>query len=254
MRPYEHPFPVPYLKIDTEGIIHSVSGEAKNYFGMLENITDLVDPESMNKLTLHGFQTAKPVSLELNLLTKKKRLALFDVHISWDSSNYGHFFLLPKDGAIAKLENQLFALQSRLASTNFELLDKKEELEEAMVRLRELSGPYIALSSKIALLPLFGDMTAQKITAITDHVLKAASEEHHDLIIVDFTAVGKISSEGVTHLIDLFKMLSYMNKVTIKIAGVKPHHSKEMSKFQQDWPFEFASSLKAVLGNMIDKR
>ncbi|OCA80925.1 hypothetical protein [Pseudobacillus wudalianchiensis] len=248
MLPCNQPFPVPYIQIDKTGSILAYSETAAELFSMQEgNVLALVDEASKEKVRKFMFEQDESLTVEANLKTKINPIQLFDLHLSWDEQATGHIVLLSKEQRNGQLEDRLLALQERLSSTNFELLEKKDELEKTLVRLRELSGPFITLSAGLAFIPLFGDITKDKIEAIMGQALRSAYEGEYSRIAVDFTAVGKIEKEGVNKLLELFKMLKYMNGAQVEVVGMKPQHSQIMNSFQRDWPFSFAPSLAYIL-------
>ena len=248
MLPYNQPFPVPYIQIDKGGNILSCSEAAAELFNIREsNLLALTDEASEEKVRKFIFEQGDPVKIEANLKTKLNPVKLFDLHLSWDEQSNGHIVLLSKDQMNEQLEDRLLALQKRLSSTNFELLEKKDELERTFVRLRELSGPFIELSSGMAFIPLFGDITKAKLEAITSQALRSAYEGEYSHIAVDFTAVGQIEEEGVDKLLELFTMLKYMSGAKLQVVGMKPQHSQIMNSFKREWPFSFAPSLAHIL-------
>ncbi|MEK4027113.1 STAS domain-containing protein [Pseudobacillus sp. FSL P4-0506] len=248
MSPYNQPFPLPYFQINKEGVILAYSDAAANLFHINQgNILALVDKASEEKVKTFIFKRENPQKIEANFKTKINSIQLFDIHLSWDEQSNGHMVLLVKDQLNKHLEDRLLSLQKRLSSTNFELFEKKEELERTLIRLRELSGPFIALSSGLAFIPLFGDITKEKLEAITGKALQSAYEGDYSHIVVDFTAVGQIEKEGVDKLLELFTMLRYMSGAEIEVVGMKPHHSQIMNSLQNNWSFSFSSSLAEVL-------
>ncbi|GLY11756.1 STAS domain-containing protein [Pseudobacillus badius] len=245
---YNQPLPIPYIQIDKEGNILTCSGAASRMFDLpADNIVALADVASKEKLVKFIVYQEEPCQFEVNLRTKTAPAQLFDIHLSWDGQANGHIALLPKDQQNEHLEERLLSLQNRLSSTNFELLAKKEELERALIRLRELSGPFIALSPTLAFIPLFGDITREKMESITKQALHTAYEGEYTHIAVDFTAVGQIEEEGVDKLLALFTMLQYMNGAKIEVVGMKPQHSQMLHSFHREWPFAFSPSLAYVL-------
>lgn len=196
----------------------------------------------------------EPVKLELNMKTKDAPLALFDVHILWDSDDCANMIFLPKDSSNEVLMNKLLELQGRLASTDFELLEKKEELEQVLIRLNQLSGPFIPLSESMCLIPLFGDITADKINVISESCLKSVFAGEYDEILFDLTAVGEVEDKGIEKFTQLIKTLNFMTGSIIKLIGIKPNLAKVVNNYKLDEWVQLDQSLKQVLSVYLDRK
>jgi rsbT co-antagonist protein RsbR len=239
--------PVPYVKINKDGIIIGKSSVAIELFGEhIETIHDCFDEESHNKLMKYMMPFKGEKSFEGNVKGKDNPFILCDTHITWEDE-IAHVVFIPTSSNVKVLEEKLSDLRMRLASTDFELFEKKEALEDAMKRLDELSGPFIPISEKMAFVPLFGDITESKMITVTGNALKAAYEGQFEEILFDLSAIGEIDESGVRKLSELFRMLHYMNGKPAKIIGVKPKHARQLHSFDVDWPVYFESSLKDFL-------
>jgi len=239
--------PVPYVKINKDGDILSKSSVAADLLGEhIKTIRDCFDDESHNKLMKFLMPFKGEKSFEANVKGKENPFLLCDIYISWEGE-LAHIVLIPTGSNVKGLEEKLSDLRLRLATTDFELFEKKEALEEAMKRLDELSGPFIPISEKMAFVPLFGDITESKMITVTGNALKAAYEGQFEEILFDLSAIGEIDEPGVRKLSELFRMLHYMNGKPAKIIGVKPKHARQLHSFDVDWPVYFESSLKDFL-------
>lgn len=239
--------PVPYVKINKDGLIQDMSQKAIDLLdGQAETIHDCFDEESHNKLTKYMLPFKGEKSFEANVKGKDNPFVLCDIHISWEE-DYAHVVIIPTGTHVSGLEEKLSELRMRLASTDFELFEKKEALEDAMKRLDELSGPFIPISEKMAFVPLFGDVTESKMMTVTGNVLKSAYEGHFEDIFFDLSATGEIDEAGVQKLSELFRMLHYMNGKPVNIIGVKPKLARQLHTFDIDWPVYYETSLKDVL-------
>lgn len=240
--------PVPYLQINLEGELTGWSREATDIFGLLDGLTisELVDEDSHGKLNEFIFAKAA-TDVEVNMKTAEQPLALFSLRVKWDGNGTGHLIALPADKGNEELVSRLISLQSRLRNTDFELFEKKEQLEEAINRLNQLSGPFIPISDKLALVPLFGDLTAEKMDAITANIIHSAYQGSYDKILFDFNGTGTITDSGTQKLHNLFQTLTYMTDPTITIIGINPSQAKQLHQHGQSWPAQFQSTLRKVL-------
>ncbi|ALC91244.1 hypothetical protein AM500_16670 [Bacillus sp. FJAT-18017] len=244
----ERILPVPYFKFNKEAEILNFSDEAHILFDLDgKQFYQLVDEDSQNKLYTFIFSKEKADGIELNMKTRNNPLVLFKLKSKWDADGFCHLIALPSSEENLELEAKLDALQERLLHTDFELFEKKEQLMETMARLNQLSGPFIPISENLAFVPLFGDLTGEKIAAIMDHTVRNVYEGDFETILFDFNGTGNLTPDGVTSLLELFKMLTYMGPSEIKVIGLHPRHANELNKLGNNWPVEFESSLQNVL-------
>ncbi|MFC0190426.1 Stressosome protein rsbRB [Fictibacillus aquaticus] len=253
--PYNEKYlPVPYIKIDEYGNILNYSDEARKIFSFEKmNVASLLDEESVQKLLKNSIPSLDKKCFELNFKTFDSPFALYDVHLSWDHDHIGHLVAMPKDSGSVRIVNQLSSLQQRLSSTNFELYEKKEMLEKALNRMNILSGPFIGITDRIALVPLFGDLNGEKMIAITSNVIQQAYEGDYDEVLFDFSGVGDILEDGISKFTELFNILMCMNSISIRIAGIKPVHAQTMNRLGFDLEAYFDTSLKDVVKNANKK-
>lgn len=92
----DYVLPVPYFKINTDFHILNFSKQAEALFTITENITSIVDEESVAKLKnfLQTSDGAQP--MEISMKTKNYPLELFDLYISWDHYLNGHLICIKK--------------------------------------------------------------------------------------------------------------------------------------------------------------
>ncbi|WP_394137746.1 STAS domain-containing protein [Cytobacillus oceanisediminis] len=256
MQYFDQTLPLAFLKADRNGEILSYSTLARNSFDLSDgNLKGIIDEESIEKLVRYSREPGvEPVILELNMKTKDAPLALFDVHILWDSDGCANMIFLPKDGSNEVLMKKLLELQGRLASTDFELLEKKEELEQVLLRLNQLSGPFVPLSESMCLIPLFGDITADKINVISESCLKSVFAGEYDEILFDLTAVGEVEDKGIEKFTQLIKTLNFMTGSIIKLIGIKPNLAKVLNNYKLDEWVQLDQSLKQVLTVYLDRK
>lgn len=249
------PLPLPYIKVNRDGRIISYTTLADERFDLTSgHIRSLVDEESLTKLSRISSEAGlSPIKLELNMKTKEAPLALFDVHLQWDQENHAGMIFLPKDSSNEALSKKLMNIQNRLASTDFELLEKKDELEQVLRRMDELSGPFIPLSDTLCMIPLFGDITAEKINTISESCLQSVFRGNYEVILFDLTAVGEVHADGITKFIQLVKTLNFMTGNVIKLIGIKPNLAKELNHHRLDHWVQFNHSLKEELSTYLHK-
>ena len=141
--------PLPYLELAKSGLIVDYSELAREIFDFSTDcFIDLVDEESRPKLARAMACDGEIQHIEVIIATRKNALELFDLHIN--NSEGGHIILLSsKQKTNAHYIEKIQELQNRLSNTDFELLEQKEALEEALERLDKLSGPFISLTETV---------------------------------------------------------------------------------------------------------
>lgn len=244
--------PVPYLRIDQNGNIIEESKQAAALFNTKQKkIQDIIDKESEPKFFRHIFSGKKIDTLELNLHTNSSLPELFDVQFSWDPDGCCHLVLLQKNGSNEVIAEKLNSIQQRLAVTDFELFEKKEQLQKAVDELKKLSGPFIPLTKEIAYIPVFGDVEGDKMKIISSKVLSMIYEGEYETVLFDLTPAGEMLQEGVDSLNRLFRMIFLMHTSTICIIGAKPSQVRSLKEFQIEKGVQFAHSLKQLLPSLI---
>jgi len=248
MKQVERVFPLPYYRINKNFYIYAYSKEACDLHGMKEHLLDIFDEASLSKVK----ETVKPeiqkASLEVHLkpLDKQDSIKTADMYVSWENDLYAEVLLHVKDERLSKVTQTLTQLRSRLNDTNFELLEEKEKLEEAIEQSNRLSAPFIVLSLDTAMIPLFGDITKEKMHAVEDSLLKSSQREGIDRLLFDFTAVGEFNRDGIHVLTDMMKSLFYMGAEIIMI-GIQPHQAKLLNDFKLPLEINYMHSLQQAV-------
>ncbi|PPA69486.1 Stressosome protein rsbRB [Jeotgalibacillus proteolyticus] len=255
MQHFNEQLPLPFLKLDKDGTIILYSTLAMEHFDLSEDhIKHIVDNESYEKLLRYSSNDKAPVvRMELNMKSRTSPVTLYEVYLTWDNELHASMILLPKDQSNMQLIEKMMSLQKRLAETDFELYEQREELEQILSRLHELSGPFIPLTDKMCLIPLFGDVTEEKINVISHSCLQSVFAGEYEDVLIDFTAVGNVEDKGIEQFVRLLKTLHVMTGKIIKIIGIKPHTAKTLNKYALEGFMEFNQSLKQVLQTHFTK-
>ena len=244
------PLPLPYVVIDSNGRIVSSNSRALNLFDLrTKQIDDIIDSESMNKLTTNTWQQDEQKPIEVVLKTRSNPLALFDLFISWDHENQLHMLFAAKDKTTQIYTDRIMHLQSRLANTDFELYEQKEKLEDIIYRMNSLSGPFIPLTATMGYIPLFGDLTEEKIHVISGNVLHSIFVGEYDDILVDLTSIADIEETGLRKFMDLLKTIHVMNGNKVQLIGANPRIAKILYKENFSLYVNFKPSLQYILKN-----
>ncbi|TMW73358.1 STAS domain-containing protein [Alteribacter natronophilus] len=226
--------PLPYIKINSRFDILHVSDRAKEEFPTVNSFLDIIDRESREKAKKTLERRINNFTLELNLQTKNSPLTLYDVYGHWNGNGEeAHIITVLKDSRMEKVESQLLTLQKRLRNTNFELYEKNEELEESIARNNRLSAPFITLSDRVALVPVYGDLHEEKLLAVQENIYDAVYEGDYEKVLIDFTGVGAIEKDGIHAIKEIFLTLDYMG-VTVILIGIQPHHARQMKIYKEE--------------------
>lgn len=241
--------PVPYFLIDKELTILKYSDTAIETFGDATFFLDLIDRESKDKaeriLTSHETKTT-----ELVMKTLSSPYTLFKLKINWVDT-LGHVICITQDERIQELIEAVDKHRLRLAETNFELLEKKEQLEHSLTLINELSAPYIILTNGIVLIPLYGHLNKDLIDSNSLRILQQISNSNGiERILFDFHGIGNVSTEGVAALRILLTQLSLMG-VLPYIIGLHPDHAKFIHKSGIKTESYFMKNLNDAISSFI---
>ncbi|UOQ46010.1 STAS domain-containing protein [Halobacillus salinarum] len=249
MKQVEFEFPLPYFIINKNFTIHSYSREAARLFQLQEDFLQIVDEESRDKVK--AWVIPEKIQTERNLEVLLKPLNqldpfVADLYVNWTNDLYAQVVVVPKDEQVSKVAKSLAKLRTRLNDTNFELLEEKEKLEKAVQQNNKLSAPFIELTSTTAVVPLFGDLTWEKLDAVQENLLVAAQRKEKDRLLFDFTAVGNIKKDGIHVLISLMTALFYMG-TEVTVTGITPVQVKELYETNLPSRLQFIHSLESAI-------
>lgn len=212
--------PLPTFRIDRELNIMECSDSASRRFGTQLNLEAIVDEGSQRKLIKLQQQS---VTVEMTLLTVMLKPEAFTVSVQWNEEE-AYVQCIELDRKLARLERMVQQQQMRLAEADFQLVEKKEEAEAALIKMKERSAPLIALSTTTALIPMFGDLDSALMEHTKDELSRRFYEEGFEHLYIDFTAVDRITMSGIeqfNRLVDILLLLD----ANIEIVGVKPMHA-----------------------------
>lgn len=98
--------PVPYFKINDRYQILERSEAAALLFPGAQQLSDILDPGSISKLT----RFVKPpyqTTLELNVRELSDRSNLYELYQHWDEQRYGHLVLIRSQSRISELQERI---------------------------------------------------------------------------------------------------------------------------------------------------
>ncbi|SIS43607.1 STAS domain-containing protein [Salimicrobium flavidum] len=253
MKKYETAFPLPYFEVDEFWDIHGYSKEAEEIFGVPRNLREVVDYETSGKAKEWIRPTHEKAAVEVNVIKGNGDVILADVYVTWKNAQAAEVLLIPKDHHIDKVATRLKSMQTELTKTKSELVDEKERLENVTVQNNKLSAPFISLTEQAALVPLFGDLTHEKIMSVEETLLEDVRDSEADRILFDFTAVGSIEKEGFEFLASVMKALSHMG-VDLTVIGLRPTHVPNIYKWSLPSNVQFMQSLEQVVANYLNEQ
>ncbi|PSL44415.1 rsbT co-antagonist protein RsbR [Salsuginibacillus halophilus] len=247
MPQFDKGFPLPCFYIDKRLTITSTTGTGVDKYLQAASFLTLVEEGSRSKLQtfLSGGETAES-PVEVNLYLRNQKFQLVDLYMSWESELHGVVVVVPKQNVYDQSALVLEGLRGRLRDTNFQLYEEKEKLSKIIDEKNALSAPFITLSSKTALVPLFGDIEAEKMKTIETHVLQRAYSGGYDLVFFDFTGVGDITDEGFQVLENIVRSMSYLGP-EIVIVGLRPAHARQVYELRRTLNIQFQPTLEQAL-------
>lgn len=248
MKQVDRSFPLPYFVVSKDFKIQSYSREAKDIFGEYENILDLMDEDSHRKVKEWVTPKVTKATLEVHVkpLEQEADLLTADMYVNWENELFAEIIFLIKDKKLSNVTHILQKLRTRLDDTNFELLKEKEKLEEVIELNNQLSAPFITLDGETALVPLFGQITAQKMYAIENHLLASSRESGVDHLMFDFTGVSILEEDGIHVFLNVIASLFHMGS-EITFIGIKPQIAQSLNDVNLPSKINFMGSLQAAV-------
>lgn len=243
--------PLPAFRLTEKLSVVSCSEEARRLFGEVSSFLDIVDEASVKKVKLILASESSSEKFELNLIAQPGKLILADVFAKWDSQFSLSVILVPKDGQLAGIAKQLGQLRARLQETDYDLFLEKERTADLLQQVQELSAPCIQLDNSRLLIPLFGELSREKVEAASSRLLENIYQLNAEMVILDFTAMTKITGQGLISLEALLQTFCLMGTESI-ICGVKPLHAKKLHHLQSRLSMKFVSSLQEVMAIHIE--
>ncbi|XQY92597.1 STAS domain-containing protein [Metabacillus sp. HB246100] len=240
--------PLPYFIINHDLTILESSHHALDLFGHSDNLLTFIDKESQEKAKRILIAKEKK-STELVMSTLESSFALFQLKINWVNEK-GHIVCIEQDGRIQQLIDAVEKHRKRLSETNFELLDKKEQLEESLAKIMDLSAPSITLTDQIVLVPLFGDLEKELIDKNNLKILQKIKHSRIDKILFDFHGVGEITAEGINELRQLTTSIELMGASSY-IIGVKPAHAKVIHQTSIETGTDYLRNLNEAIRSFV---
>lgn len=174
---------------------------------------------------------------------------MFDISVNWHEER-GHIIGIEKDHRLAELESIVAKHRVRLAETDLELLEKKEQVEKTLLEIKSLSCPFIKLTKNSALVPLFGNLDEELIRQNESRILKKSQEGGYQEILFDFNGVGDLTIEGVEAFVSVVKELQLMGLEPC-VIGIKPNHAFYLNHTKNVPDVPFLNSLSKAFKNQF---
>ncbi|MBM7840397.1 rsbT co-antagonist protein RsbR [Alkalihalobacillus xiaoxiensis] len=236
--------PVPYFELNEKYVIVNQSIIASQSFKRTNSFMELLDVGSTNKVQQY-LETRRNGKIEANMSTIHSPFVLFTMHINWVGMS-AHVVCIEQDGSLQELIQQVNKQSQRLAKTDFELLEKKEELEDTLDRVKRLSAPFITISAELAYVPFYGELDEYLILMNQGVISSKVHKADYDYLFFDFSGVGSVTEQGLKALLRLVQALQIMG-IQIRLIGLKPEHALFLQGNDLKKRAEFNGSLADVL-------
>jgi rsbT co-antagonist protein RsbR len=153
--------------------------------------------------------TKNPLSSQLAVTENLKSGSFIGIPIYYENGdNYGTICGL--DTKTMKFTDKHIEIFETMAS----LLTYVLELDRANQHIQTLSAPLVPITKGVAILPIIGEITAQRAENIIHNALQNSQKYELDFLIVDLSAVTQINQTVSEALLKLVSIL--------EIIGVKP--------------------------------
>lgn len=118
------------------------------------------------------------------------------------------------------------------------LLSYVLEMERANKQIRSLSAPLVPVTKGVAILPIIGEITADRAQNIINVVMEKCQQQGTEYLIIDVSGVSQINSLVGEYLLKLVSLLKLLGIAPV-ITGIQPYMAIRVP--------HFAESLKGVL-------
>ncbi|KIL50738.1 hypothetical protein KP77_13580 [Jeotgalibacillus alimentarius] len=240
--------PMPVVIIDHALNIIESSKKTEKLLGHAASFLDWVDDESREK-AVRFMQDKHSEKIELNLVTIDGAISLFSVLMTWDDT-FATVALQKEDHRLMQLMGKVTEHKRRLEESDMELILKKNELEQSLKRIGELSTAAIELTDEIVLIPLFGDLTVALIHQNQQRILDNIYVKNIDEVIIDLQSVGVMDAAGVEEMIKMIKSFSLFG-TACTITGVKPEHAPFLHQVHMIQKLTFINNLEDKLSRIV---
>ncbi|NJP37239.1 STAS domain-containing protein [Alkalicoccus luteus] len=238
----DNQIPLPLFKLNRQLLVTHMH-DPRDLFGETpKSFEELADEGSREKC--RRMFEASVERTELNMITAEG-VRLCELFITETADGWS-VLLVPASNSYLQVADKLEKLQSRLAETNFELFEKSESLSQAVKRSNKLSGPFIELTDGLAIVPLFGDLSFEKLDAIQSNVLKRSYHAQPERILIDFTGVGVIELSSVGKLRDFLLIFEQLGISTV-VIGLHPAHARTILPYRRELNFDVERSAKEAV-------
>ncbi|WP_444684232.1 STAS domain-containing protein [Alkalicoccus luteus] len=234
--------PLPLFKLNKQLAVLEMHDPSR-FFSKKPAYFDALADEGSLKKCRYLFEASIERS-ELNVVTDTG-IRLFELFISKIEEGWS-VLLVPASNNYLQVADKLEKLQSRLTETNFELFEKSESLSKAVKRSNKLSGPFIELTENLGIVPLFGDLSSEKLEAIQANVLSRTYLAQPERLLIDFTGVGIIDRSSVGKLRDFLLILEQLGISTV-VIGLHPAHARTILPYRRELNFEVERSAKEAV-------
>ncbi|WP_404458997.1 STAS domain-containing protein [Oceanobacillus kapialis] len=244
--------PLAFFKINPNFEIMETSDKTSQQFLYGDSLLSVLDEGSHRKVLAYIQPEIPETELEVVMRTKEDPMAVFMLYVKWEK-DIGFILCQKKGEQVDKVATQLQQLRTRLAETDFALLENKEALEEAMEQVNLLSAPFIALTTQVALIPLFGKLDENKLAAMESSILHRLYDSDYQLLLFDFTSIGEIEKEGLQKIIQFLDMIRLLGQEII-ICGLNPDHATAIHQYTRFPAFITTSNLQNAIQQYVIKK
>ncbi len=118
--------------------------------------------------------------------------------------------------------------------TSFYTAYKEELLQEQEALIETLSAPIIPVHASVSILPVTGNIEAQRMTILKGHVLQAVSEQKLRVLMIDLSGVEYLSPALVEMFNGIINGISLMGCKAI-MTGICPKLAMELTASSTTW-------------------
>ncbi|MGD6792298.1 STAS domain-containing protein [Sutcliffiella horikoshii] len=127
------------------------------------------------------------------------------------------------------------------------LLGNVLDLQKKNLQVQMLSVPLVPIFDDMAVLPLIGEVDAERTSRVIEHTLTEAAKGELEHIIIDLSGLARIDSRSVENLMLISNSLKLVG-VRITYTGIRPDLAKKVNLLQYTFKDNtFKSTLKQAI-------
>lgn len=132
----------------------------------------------------------------------------------------------------ARKENEQHVLE--LVNSRQELEDKLRTIQTQQEAIRQLSNPILEVWDRVLVLPVIGNIDAQRASEMTEALLVAVVRSAADSVIIDATGAAAFDTATADHFQRMVKAAELLGAFCV-LTGISPENAQSLTSLDVDF-------------------